>query len=78
MRNTFLATIAAATLLSGAFAYRATAVTLLLPVAVPPDAARITAVTPVVNVCGTHGCVTVQTKKVIHHQKPGNTVPHHI
>jgi hypothetical protein len=32
----------------------------------------------VVAVCGNHGCVQVQTKRIIHRQKPGNTVPHHI
>lgn len=32
----------------------------------------------VVAVCGNHGCVQVQTKRIIHHQKRGNTVPHHI
>ena len=32
----------------------------------------------VAAVCGNHGCVQVQTKRVIHHQKPGNTVPHHL
>lgn len=32
----------------------------------------------VAAVCGNHGCVQVQTKRVIHHQRPGNTVPHHI
>jgi len=78
MRKIFLTAVAAATLLSSAFTHRAMAMTLLLPRASHLDAAHMTAVTPVVNVCGTHGCVTVQTKKVIHHQKPGNTVPHHI
>jgi hypothetical protein len=32
----------------------------------------------VVAVCGNHGCVQVQTKRIIHHQKPGNTAPHRI
>jgi len=32
----------------------------------------------VVNVCGVRGCVPVQTKRVIHHQKPGNKTPQHI
>ncbi|HXX02868.1 MAG TPA: hypothetical protein VEJ37_00940 [Xanthobacteraceae bacterium] len=38
-------------------------------------AVRAAIVEQVVNVCGSHGCVPVQTKRVIHHQKPGNTVP---
>jgi hypothetical protein len=41
-------------------------------------AAQAAIVRQVVNVCGMHGCVQVQTKRVIHHQKSGNTVPHHI
>jgi hypothetical protein len=46
-------------------------------------AAPATAIEPVVNVCGTNGCAPVQTKKVFHHQKPGNikpgnTLPNHI
>jgi hypothetical protein len=30
------------------------------------------------NICGGAGCAPVQTKRVIHHQKQGNTVPHHL
>jgi hypothetical protein len=43
-----------------------------------PAAQALTAprvIEPVVNVCGTNGCAPVQTKKVIHHRKPGNTKP---
>jgi hypothetical protein len=36
------------------------------------------AAVPVANVCGSAGCAPVQTKRIIHHQKPGNTAPHHI
>jgi len=43
-----------------------------------PQAPHSALIQRVVSVCGVHGCVVVQTKRVIHHQKPGNTVPHHI
>jgi hypothetical protein len=33
---------------------------------------------PIVNVCGTHGCVPVQTKRIIRRQKPGSIAAHHI
>jgi len=40
--------------------------------------ARDAVIEQIVSVCGVRGCVPVQTKRIIHHQKPGNTVPHHV
>jgi hypothetical protein len=40
--------------------------------------ARVSLVQQVVSICGTRGCVPVQTKRIIHHQKPGNVIPHHL
>ena len=49
--------------------------TAMTPV-VPP--VRGTLIQQVVSVCGVHGCAMVHTKRIVHHQKPGNKVPHHI
>ena len=79
MRETLLTAAAAAVMLSSPLLdHRATALTLAAPAAMVVTAPRAAVIERVVNVCGTHGCVPVQTKRVIHHRKPGNTVPHHI
>ena len=43
-----------------------------------PISARLSAaafVQTVANVCGSNGCVRVQTQRVVKHQKAGNVVP---
>jgi hypothetical protein len=76
MREKLLSTLCAAgILLCGMLGHRTEAMTLA---AQDGAAAQAAIVQQVVNVCGMHGCVQVQTKRVIHHQKSGNTVPHHI
>ena len=75
MRQTLLAGLAAAMLLFAALLTpRADAMT-RAGSAMVHGSVRAAIVEQVVNVCGVHGCVPVQTKRVIHHQKPGNTVP---
>jgi hypothetical protein len=72
MHKIFLAALATAAVLSSAAVdHGAAAMTFAA-------AARATAIEPVVNICGTHGCVPVQTRRIIHHQKPGNKAPHTI
>jgi uncharacterized membrane protein YadS len=69
--RTFLSALAA--ILFGALTVHcAAATTLVVPLA------RSTLIQHVVSVCGAHGCAAVQTKRIIHHQKPGNKVPHRI
>jgi len=72
MRQTLLAGLAAAMLL---FAALLTPRADAMGSAMVHGSVRAAIVEQVVNVCGVHGCVPVQTKRVIHHQKPGNTVP---
>jgi len=75
MRRIFFSGLAAAVLLfDGLLPPRADAMTCASS-AMVHGAVRTAIVEQVVNVCGSHGCVPVQTKRVIHHQKPGNTVP---
>jgi len=65
--------VALAAILFGTFTiHRAMA---MMPV-VPPEGGTL--IQRVVSVCGAHGCAIVQTKRIVHHQKPGNKVPHHI
>ncbi len=71
--RSFLAAVAAAMLFG---AMTGQCVMAMTSAAAP--VARSALIQRVVSVCGVHGCVPVQTKRVIHHQKPGNTVPHHI
>jgi hypothetical protein len=47
-----------------------------MPVASRP-AVMALPVETVTNVCGTNGCVRVQTQRVAKHQKAGNVVPRH-
>jgi hypothetical protein len=68
----FFAALAAAILFGTLAVHCAAAMTPVVPVV------RGTLIQQVVSVCGGHGCVAVQTKRIIHHQKPGNKVPHHI
>jgi hypothetical protein len=68
----FFAALTAAILFGTLGVHCATAMTPVVP------AVRGTLIQQVVSVCGVHGCVPVQTKRIIHHQKPGNKVPHHI
>ena len=62
----------AAVLFGALTVHCATAMTPVVPTV------RGTLIQQVVSVCGTHGCAIVQTKRIVHHQKPGNKVPHHI
>jgi hypothetical protein len=72
MREAFRPLLAAAAILASALpVQRAAAMTFAAPAA--PHAAPVQ---QIVNICGPRGCLPVQTKRVIHHQKPGNTVPH--
>jgi hypothetical protein len=80
MRGTFstgfLATLATASfLLTGSSAHQAEAA-MLAPASIPhnSDAALIQRV---VNVCGSNGCVRVETQRVVHH-KPGSVAAKHI
>ena len=68
----FFAAFAAAILFGTLTVDCATAMTPVAP------AVRSTLIQQVVSVCGVRGCVPVQTKRIIHHQKPGNKVPHNI
>jgi hypothetical protein len=77
MRGTFLTALAGAAILASMTAGHCAAA--MTPVTLGLDVgAAAVRVQPVVSVCGPRGCVPVQTKRIIHHQKPGNTVPHHI
>ena len=79
MREALLTAVAAAAILSSPLLdHRAPALALAAPAALDVGAARAAVIEPVVNICGTHGCVPVQTKRIIHHQKPGNKIPHNI
>jgi hypothetical protein len=61
---------ALAAVLFGTFTIHcATAMTPVVPMA------RSTLIQQVVSVCGVHGCAMVHTKRIVHHQKPGNKVP---
>ncbi len=77
MRGTILTALAVAGILSGGgLSHRAEA----MPVAARSPlsvAAAHNAVQQVTNVCGTNGCVRVQTQRV-RHQKPGSIAGHHI
>jgi hypothetical protein len=77
MRGTILTALVVAGILSGGgLSHRAEA--MALAAHSPPGAAAAQpAVQQVANVCGSNGCVRVQTQKV-KHQKPGNLGGHHI
>ena len=73
MRKLFFHAAIVAAYALAAIAGRAAAMTPAVPA--PPDDGSVQFIA---NVCGPSGCAPVQTKRVIHHQKQGNTVPHHI
>jgi hypothetical protein len=76
MRMTFLSTLAAAAILFGGFlGNQAEAFTATAPSAL--GGALSSLVRPVANLCGTVGCMPVQTKK-IRHFKNGTAVGQHI
>jgi hypothetical protein len=41
-----------------------------------PSAATAAPVQTIANVCGSNGCVRVQTQRVVKQQKSGNVIPH--
>ena len=76
MRTTFLTIFAAAAMLSGgSFGYQAEAFTMTAPATL--GAALPSLIQPVANICGSTGCVPVQTKKV-QRFKNGSAVGQHI
>jgi hypothetical protein len=76
MRTTFLSTLAAAAILFGGFlGNQAEAFTATAPSAL--GGALSSLVRPAANLCGTVGCMPVQTKK-IRHFKNGTAVGQHI
>lgn len=79
MRKTLFGTIAATIMLAnGAFGPCAYAAPLSASAASDAAIASGFVIQRVVNVCGSHGCVPVQTKRVIRRQKPGSVAAHHI
>jgi energy-converting hydrogenase Eha subunit C len=77
MRKTLLTAVAAAAILSGGMlGHAAAAMTCAAPAALDVAAAHA-AFQQVTNVCGTNGCVRVQTQRV-RHQKPGSVAAQHI
>lgn len=77
MRGTLLTGLAtAALLLSGPFAYHAKAA--ILAPAPMLDGGNAAGIQHVTNVCGSNGCVRVQTQRVIKRPKPGSVAAHHI
>jgi hypothetical protein len=76
MREMLLTAVTTATiLLAGPLG--AKAMSLVIPAALDVAAARTAHVQEVVNVCGTNGCVPVQTKRV-RHTRPGSVAAQHI
>jgi hypothetical protein len=74
MRKTLLTAVAAPTLLfAGILGNQVGAMPVVMPSALgaaSPDAALVRRIT---NVCGTNGCVRVQTQRVVHHRVPGRS-----
>ncbi len=69
MRNALLTALAAATLLSGGMlGSRAGAMPLVAPSALGFATADAALVQQATNVCGSNGCVRVQTQRVQHHR----------
>ena len=78
MRKMFLAIAAStAVLVGGVLCHSACAMPVASAVSLT-SAANGAMFQPVVNVCGTHGCMPVQTKRIIRRQKPGSIAAHHI
>jgi hypothetical protein len=79
MRGTLLTALAVAFVLStGVSIHRAEAAPLGSPSALRTAAASATLVQQAANVCGSNGCVRVQTQRVIRRQKPGTIAANHI
>ena len=74
MRRNLLSSLAVASLLASGLAARQADALPAGPATIGGDAAPVWRVT---NVCGTNGCVRVQTQR-IHHQKPGSVAKNHI
>lgn len=78
MREILLTAFAAAIILaSAAPGHRAEAITVAARSALGVTAVQAPTVEKVVNICGSNGCVPVQTKRV-QHQKPGSVAAKHI
>jgi hypothetical protein len=73
MRAISVTAIATVLLLCGVTGQHAEAA---MPIPARPPVARLPIET-VTNVCGTNGCVRVQTQRLTKHQKAGNAVPRH-
>lgn len=69
--------IATVVFFTAVFGWRAEAMTVMAPAALGEAAAGLAPIRKMVNVCGSNGCVPVQTKRV-HRQKPGSVPAHHI
>jgi hypothetical protein len=73
MRAIFLAAVTTAgVLLSGAAMRQADAVVISPAHLIPVATFHAETIT---NVCGSNGCVRVQTQRVVKHQKAGNVIP---
>ncbi len=78
MRGTLLTALAVAFILSnGVLGRDADAATIGPASASHTASAFAAAIERVVNVCGSNGCVPVQTKRIIHRPKPGMIVGNH-
>ncbi len=78
MRGILLTSVTVASILSGGvFGHGAEAMTLTSLSAARVAAADSARVQRIANVCGTNGCVRVQTQRV-RHQKPGSVAANHI
>jgi hypothetical protein len=79
MRGTLLTALAVAFILSGSVPARDVAAAMIGPGSAARAAPALAAVIErVANVCGANGCVPVQTKRIIHRQKPGTVAGNHI
>jgi hypothetical protein len=73
MRALLLTAVATASVLrSGISARQADAA---MPLGAGFAAGATSHVETIANVCGTNGCVRVQTQRVVKHQKAGNVIP---
>jgi hypothetical protein len=78
MRGIMLTSVAVAAIFSGGtLGLPAQALTLSVQPAAHGAAVDSARLQYVANVCGTNGCVRVQTERV-RHQKPGSVAGHHI
>lgn len=77
MRQILLAALAAAAIVAGE-APRDRAAAMVPAHSLPPDLAAHTGlVRRAVNVCGTNGCVRVQTQRIVKRHPPPLPQPHH-